>query len=61
MVEFLVLNNMKTSTRLRKSVLLDIFSFFKENYYVNPSLNLVLPKKEKTIPKFLMKMIFQNF
>ncbi len=55
-VEFLVLNNMKTSTRLRKiSVIRQFFSFlFKEKFIKsNPSLNLVLPKKEKTIPKFL--------
>ena len=55
-VEFLVLNNMKTSTRLRKiSVIRQFFSFlFKEKFIMaNPSLNLVLPKKEKTIPKFL--------
>ena len=55
-VEFLVVNNMKTSTRLRKiSVIRQFFSFlFKEKFIKsNPSLNLVLPKKEKTIPKFL--------
>ena len=55
-VEFLVVNNMKTSTRLRKiSVIRQFFSFLFEEKFIksNPSINLILPKKEKTIPKFL--------
>ena len=55
-VEFLVVNNMKTSTRLRKiSVIRQFFSFLFIEKFIksNPSLNLVLPKKEKIIPKFL--------
>ena len=53
---FLVRSGMETSTRLRKiSVIKQFFSFlFQESLiHVNPSVNLLLPKKPKLIPKFL--------
>ena len=55
-MEFLVVNNMKTSTRLRKiSVIRQFLAFFFEEKFIksNPSINLILPKKEKQFLKFL--------
>ena len=55
-VRFLVSSGMKASTRMRKiSVVKQFFSFLIiENFRnTNPSLNLLLPKKSKNIPRFL--------
>ena len=55
-VSFLIENGMEVSTRVRKiSVIKQFFNFlFMENFIkINPSLNLILPKKTKSIPRFL--------
>ena len=55
-VSFLVKNKIKSSSRTRKiSVIKQFFRFLYEEKFmqINPAANMVLPKKIKTLPKFL--------
>ena len=55
-VSFLVDNKIKSSSRTRKiSVIKQFFRFLYEEKFmkINPAINMVLPKKIKTLPKFL--------
>ena len=55
-VSFLVNNKIKASSRLRKiSVIKQFFSFLSEENFrtSNPSVNIFLPKKAKSLPKFI--------
>ena len=55
-LSFLVESKMKVSTRLRKiSVIKQLFNFLFNEKLIskNPSLNIPLPKKQKSVPRFL--------
>ena len=55
-ISFLVDNNIKTASRIRKiSVIKQFFNFLHEEKFIhsNPSVNIYLPKKNKHLPKFL--------
>ena len=55
-INFLVDNKIKSSSRIRKiSVIKQFFRFLYEEKFmeINPAANMVLPKKIKSLPKFL--------